>query len=299
MWLFYFLFQVFDFFFCAFSNVVCLLDRFLESQDPEGKDKKGIPGFWAQCIGNHPSIAHLVTEEDGALLASLIDVKVSFSESMDSFTLTFVFEPNDFITNQEVTKTYTISPNILDDFPQLVNVECSPIEWKEGKNLTVTEVKKKQKAKSGKNKGQIRTVTSSVPKPSFFHFFSKPLGLEGEEDQEHDEEENEANVKLHAEDDMEVAQIFRLHLIANALGWFTGEALDDLQGFGGDEEEDDDDEEGEEGDEGDEDEEDEEDESDSDGEADKKKKKGGKGKKASGAAPTGGPAGQQPECKQN
>lgn len=49
----------------------------------------------------------------------------------------------------------------------------------------VKEVKKKQKAKSGRNKGQVRTVTREEPTASFFHYFTEPK--EDEEEEEEDE----------------------------------------------------------------------------------------------------------------
>ena len=42
-------------------------------------------------------------------------------------------------------------------------------------NLCMLETKKKQKSKSGKNKGQVRTVTQQEPKQSFFQYFSEPV----------------------------------------------------------------------------------------------------------------------------
>jgi hypothetical protein len=58
---------------------------------------------------------------------------------------------------QTLTKKYTVSPDLLDEkAPALTDTSCSEVEWKAGKNLTVTETVKKQKAKSGKNKGQVR-----------------------------------------------------------------------------------------------------------------------------------------------
>ena len=37
------------------------------------------------------------------------------------------------------------------------------------------ETKKKQKSKSGKNKGQVRTIIQEEPKQSFFQYFSEPI----------------------------------------------------------------------------------------------------------------------------
>jgi hypothetical protein len=45
---------------------------------------------------------------------------------------------------------------VLDEkSPSLVDTANTEIVWKEGKNLCMKEIKKKQKAKSGKNKGQV------------------------------------------------------------------------------------------------------------------------------------------------
>ena len=49
------------------------------------------------------------------------------------------------------------------------------IDWKPSQNLCMIETKKKQKSKSGKNKGQTRTVTQQEPKQSFFQYFSEPI----------------------------------------------------------------------------------------------------------------------------
>lgn len=59
---------------------------------------------------------------------------------------------------QTLVKQYTVSPDLLDEkAPSLSDTSCSEINWKAGKNLTVLETVKKQKAKSGKNKGQVRS----------------------------------------------------------------------------------------------------------------------------------------------
>ena len=51
-----------------------------------------------------------------------------------------------------------ISPDLLDDkAPALSESTGTDIDWKPSKNLCITEIKKKQKAKSGRNKGQVGT----------------------------------------------------------------------------------------------------------------------------------------------
>jgi len=143
--------------------------------------------------------------------------------------------------NTTLTKKYTIQPDLLDDNAMLDECFGTEIKWKEGKDLTVAEIKKKQKAKSGKNKGQVRTVTRKEPKRSFFNFFSDPIE---EKDEEEDEEEDEDNVKLNFEQDYEIGYAIRRDIVPNAVAWFTGEAIPYEEG------EDDEDEEGEDGEDG-------------------------------------------------
>jgi nucleosome assembly protein 1-like 1 len=66
-------------------------------------------------------------------------------------------------------------PNLLlDDEPILKNVTGCEIKWNEPTSsncLTFKEVTKKQRSKSGKRAGQIRTVKKKEKTDSFFHFF--------------------------------------------------------------------------------------------------------------------------------
>lgn len=67
---------------------------------------------------------------------------------------------------QLLKKTYEVSPDLLEEkAPELNTVEGTEIEWKPGMNLCVTETKKKQKAKSGRNAGQVRSALTTLPLP--------------------------------------------------------------------------------------------------------------------------------------
>jgi hypothetical protein len=68
----------------------------------EGADIKGVPGFWAQCLRNHPVVGGLITEEDIAALQSLTNITCEYNEDMSQFTLTFFFDDNDFFTNKVI-----------------------------------------------------------------------------------------------------------------------------------------------------------------------------------------------------
>lgn len=213
-----------------------------------------------------------------------------------------------------MNKKYVVSPDLLDDkAPALTDNKGDEIQWKPSMNLCAQEITKKQRAKSGKNKGQVgiylsqpsfshfregkayaefqvRTVKETVEKPSFFHYFSSPK-TEEEEDEEEDDKEP---IKLSMEEDYDIGHAIRTSVIPEAVLWFTGEAVED-------EDFDEDDDEDEEDDEDDDDEEESEEE-----EPAQKPKKGKAGNKKQGgfaggnSNPNGaGAGGEQPECKQN
>lgn len=250
----------------------------------------------------HPNIGELITEDDLPALAGLNNITVEYSDDFTTFTLHFHFKENEFFSNTVLTKKYTVSPDLLDEKnPNLSEIDTTKIEWKDGKNLCVTEIKKKQKAKSGRNKGQVRTVTRTAPKPSFFHYFDehKEDDVEEEEEQPEDEEgDGLGRTKLSVEEDYDIGHIIRTSVIPEAVLFVTGEAdigfdMDDEddEDFEGDEDDDED---------GDDDEDDDEEEEDAP-KAKKGGKKGGFNQAGFAAAPgaAGAAAGQNPECKQN
>mmetsp|Transcript_8573 Transcript_8573/g.7677 ORF Transcript_8573/g.7677 Transcript_8573/m.7677 type:complete len:372 (+) Transcript_8573:43-1158(+) len=259
--------------------------------DGEADTIKGIPEFWLRALANHPSISEIITEEDVPALESLSNITVDYADDYTSFTLNFHFNENEFFTNPILSKTYVVNPDVLDDkAPTLTSSTGTIINWKPSKDLTVIETKKKQKAKGGKNKGQVRTIVKTEPKNSFFHYFSDPIEPKDEEDEEEDEQKDD--VKFDIEFDYDIGYIIRTDIIPDAVKWFTGEAVPEDED--GDYEEQDEDEE----------EEDEDEDDDEDEEEDKplpSKHNKSKGK-STGFASAGGSnvaPGEQPECKQN
>merc|ERR1711974_479852 len=73
----------------------------------------------------------------------------------------------------------------------------------------------------GKSSGQVRTVTKTVTKDSFFNFFS-PCPMPEDDDEEMDEE---SQALLTA--DFEIGHYLRERIIPRAVLFYTGEALDD------------------------------------------------------------------------
>jgi len=184
---------------------------------------KGIPQFWVCAMGHLETVAELITEQDVDCLEHLVDVTCDDFPDGKGFFLNFIFSENDYFENDVLTKRYEIPNLLLDDEPILKSVTGCEIKWKPGRALTHRDVLKKQRNKSGKRAGQIRTVLKRERTDSFFHFFNPPKlpSLE-----EMDEEEADA-IEEAFDHDYDVAQSFRSHIIPKAVLWFTGEAVEE------------------------------------------------------------------------
>ncbi|KAH0620959.1 hypothetical protein JD844_021888 [Phrynosoma platyrhinos] len=214
------------------KNKVVIEDK--EAGAAEESSPKGIPDFWFTIFRN-------------------VDM---LSELVQSFTLEFHFEPNDYFTNSLLTKTYKMKsePDKSDPFsfegPEIVDCEGCTIDWKKGKNVTVKIIKKKQKHKG---RGTVRTITKQVPNDSFFNFFSPikedlPFSEEAlfivelddkledllkmyttafSGDGESLDEDSECTLAI----DFEVGHFFRERIVPRAVLYFTGEAIEDDDNF--------------------------------------------------------------------
>jgi len=209
-------------------------------EEKKDEDVKGIPGFWLTIFKNVELIADMVQEADEPVLEALKDVTVTFSEKNPmGFTLYFHFAPNDYFTNTVLTKSYELKcePEEEDPFsfegPEIFKCTGCSIDWQKGKNLTVKQVKKKQKHKS---KGSVRTVTKQVKADSFFNFFDPP---EVPDDPKAEVDEDTQSLLTV---DFEIGHYIRERIVPRAVLFFTGEALED-EDYEDDEDEDDDDDE--------------------------------------------------------
>ncbi|XP_025956088.2 nucleosome assembly protein 1-like 1 isoform X2 [Dromaius novaehollandiae] len=214
-----------------------------EKKDEEKEDPKGIPEFWLTVFKNVDLLSDMVQEHDEPILKHLKDIKVKFSEAGQpmSFTLEFHFEPNDYFTNEVLTKTYRMrsEPDDSDPFsfdgPEIMGCTGCQIDWKKGKNVTLKTIKKKQKHKG---RGTVRTVTKTVSNDSFFNFFSPP------EVPESGDLDDDAEAILAA--DFEIGHFLRERIVPRSVLYFTGEAIEDDDDDYDEEGEEADDEEGEE-----------------------------------------------------
>ncbi|XP_059080421.1 nucleosome assembly protein 1-like 1-B [Tigriopus californicus] len=191
--------------------------------EKEEKDVKGVPEFWLTIFKNVDMLQEMVQDHDEPALKSLKDITVTFAEKPMGFTLHFHFATNDFFSDSVLTKEYFMKcePSEDDPFsfegPEIVKCKGCPINWKQGKNLTVKTVKTKQKHKS---KGSVRTITKTVKNDSFFNFFDPPACEENEEDMDPMTQD-----LLTA--DFEIGHYVRERIIPRAVLFFTGEALED------------------------------------------------------------------------
>jgi len=189
------------------------------------EDGKGIPDFWLTVMSNNSQVAESITVTDENVLTHLMDIKSTpLDGAVQGFTLSFHFSENEYFTNNVLTKTYYLADDEISGDLVFDRVEASKIEWKQGKNVTVKLVTKKQKSKGGRGrKPQTRTKTVEEPVKSFFRFFSPPTW--NEEEELGDEEQEELDAML--EYDFNLGCIFKDKLIRQAALWYTGEAIDD------------------------------------------------------------------------
>merc|ERR1711994_892205 len=203
----------------------------VEEDDKEKKDEKpakGVPEFWLTIFKNIEITQDMIQEQDEPALTALNDVKVTFSDGKGDapmgFKLHFMFGPNDYFTDTELTKEYEMKcvANEQDPFsfdgPEIFRCKGCPIHWKPNKNLTVKTVKKKQKHKS---KGNVRTITKQVKNDSFFNFFDPPTLPEDEE------EEVDVDTQDLLTSDFEIGHYIRERVVPRAVLFFTGEALEE------------------------------------------------------------------------
>ncbi|EHB03631.1 Nucleosome assembly protein 1-like 1 [Heterocephalus glaber] len=126
-----------------------------EKKDEGKEDPKGIPEFWLTVFKDIDLLSDMVQEHDEPILKHLKDIKVKFSHAGQpmSFILEFHFEPNEYFTNDVLTKTYRMrsEPENSDplSFDGLEIMSCTgcQIAWKKGKNVTLKTIKMKQKHK--------------------------------------------------------------------------------------------------------------------------------------------------------
>ena len=84
------------------------------------ENSKGIPKFWLHTLknANDEALLEMVQPHDEEILAYLTDIKVSLhSPDNTGFTLSFLFQENEFFSDPVLTKTYVLRPDHDPDAP--------------------------------------------------------------------------------------------------------------------------------------------------------------------------------------
>jgi len=201
-----------------------------KEKNPPKDDLKGIPDFWLTVMQNNNVVGSAIFQADEEALSFLRDVKVTThggAGQKNGFDIEFVFRPNPFFEETVLKKTYHLEEDDMFGELMLDHATATKPTWKEGKNLTVKLVKKKQK-QTGKKKGPVKVKTVEEPCDSFFNFFYPPPPPSAESPEEADDEQ--------IEHDFEIGCTFKDKLVPYSVLWFTGEAAeyDDFGGFGED-----------------------------------------------------------------
>jgi len=250
-------------------------EHLTQKDDPEAKplselgdstntnDIKGIPEFWLTALRNHINISELITERDEEALRSLTDIGLTYLTDKPGYTITFRFKPNEFFSNEVLTKTYYQKEELSYEGDWVYShAEGTKIDWKSDKDLTKTVEVRKQR---NKHTNRTRVVKKIKKTDSFFDFFTPPVPPTEDQIESGDfdvEEAEELESKL--EVDFEIAEDFKERLIPRAIDYFTGRAMEYDMDYAGEDVDDDEEDE----------EDDEEDDSESDDEPVVRKPKG-------------------------
>lgn len=192
---------------------------------------KGIPEFWLTALKNHVALSELITERDEEALRFLTDIRLKYldappanaapGQAQAGFQLEFVFAPNDYLSNEVLTKTYFyqdavgFSGDLVYD-----HAEGTKIEWKSPEHDLTNRVETKKQR--NKNTNETRTIKRLVPTESFFNFFAPPKAPEDEDEEDEEQlEEYEERLEL----DYQVGEDLKDRIIPHAVDFFTGKAL--------------------------------------------------------------------------
>ncbi len=122
-------------------------------------------------------------------MTSLLNIQINektISETQKETTAVLTFKENPYFSNSELKVTVKLE----NDMPKTST--ASPIQWKEGKNLTVKTVSKSQK---NKKTGAKRQVNKEIKCKSFFGLFREFTDKDAEESY-NEEEEEQPNIYL-------------------------------------------------------------------------------------------------------
>jgi len=210
-----------------------------ETLSTEGKSEhqnvKGVPEFWFRVLSHHEDFGAMITEADAEALKHLTDIRVvpANNHSPESFTLEFHFNNNEFFEDSVLKKTYILKEGVEGE---VINekVECTDINWKPNKNLTVKKVTKqltkKVVARGNAGKQQVKgttaqkqTITIEKPTESFFYFFKPESAYQVYGGME--EELQNGALREFLDLDYDLGMELKERVIPHAILFYTGENI--------------------------------------------------------------------------
>jgi nucleosome assembly protein 1-like 1 len=236
------------------------------------KTVAGVPDFWKVAAENNMLLQQAIRKQDKEAIGYLADVFAKKTEDPQSVTVEFTFNENPFFSNTKLH--YTV--RVKDNGEEPEGVDGCVIDWKEGKNLTVKKIKKKQKHKKT---NETRTIVKTVPTDSFFNIFESKKAPEDIEPKDGEDMDSDVEKMLMGlEEALDVANDFYDMYSSDALEYYLnfGQQYGDFMGAGAYGDEDDAGEE----------------------EEEEKPKKAPKGGKKDAEPSAGAPGEPKPECKQ-
>ncbi|KRY93216.1 Nucleosome assembly protein 1-like 4 [Trichinella pseudospiralis] len=137
------------------------------SLDDSKRMKSGLPGFWLEVLNCSRLTASVIMPYD----------TIDFIKSPMGYRLKFYFAPNKYFSNRVLVKEAYLEKKFSRGVPydsacwrrlRLNSCKGCTIKWYPGKNLTVHEIRFKQRSTRTK---QTRYVIKAIRRPSFFNFF--------------------------------------------------------------------------------------------------------------------------------
>ncbi|KRY76964.1 Nucleosome assembly protein 1-like 4 [Trichinella pseudospiralis] len=147
------------------------------SLDDSKRMKSGLPGFWLEVLNCSRLTASVIMPYDTYVLKYLVDISIDFIKSPMGYRLKFYFAPNKYFSNRVLVKEAYLEKKFSRGVPydsacwrrlRLNSCKGCTIKWYPGKNLTVHEIRFKQRSTRTK---QTRYVIKAIRRPSFFNFF--------------------------------------------------------------------------------------------------------------------------------
>jgi hypothetical protein len=190
------------------NDIIHSKDNGNRPETSKTRDIKGIPGFWLKVLKNYKSISQSIQEYDEPILQNLVDIKVIRNVDPMRVSLEFHFKPNEYFTNEVLTKEFYLSIEPESDWIRTpVSCKSTKIDWKEGKDVT--------KQFDTKGKGKKSTQMKASPRDSFFNYF-----IQSQE--ELDPEESEESLRV----DWIIARNLCSYVVPNAVLYFNGQELE-------------------------------------------------------------------------